>query len=194
MKIIKKYFFIPAIALSICILTSVDRSDAQEKAIVAVPLKMHEANSTLGILTSRIIFLADQLLNNKAITIDKPIIITSFQNLDNLTETDKIGRLIAETLIHEMHIRNFKVIDYRLQDNLQISEQGEIVLSRNPKNLKNEVRAGYILTGTYSTLKQGILVNARLIDVETSMVISTGVIILPDFFPKTPKIRIVGGN
>lgn len=166
---------------------------AEEVNIISVPLKIHESNSTLGILTSRIIFLADQLFRNKSTFLDRPIIITSFQNLDNFTEVNQLGRLIAEALIHEMHIRNLKVLDFRFQDKIKISESGEFVLSRNPKDLKSEMRAGFILTGTYSIIGNGYFINARVIDIDTSLVVSSGQILIPLNQAPASKIRIVGG-
>lgn len=171
---------------------------SQDKNIISIPLTIHESNTSVGILTSRIIFLADQLFRNKSSIIDKPIIVTSFQNLDNLSETDLLGRLIAEALIHEMHVRNIKVIDYRFQDKLVISDKGEFALSRNIKDIKKEVRADFILTGTYTILRDGntkvYFINARLIDINTSEIVSTGQVLIP-FGQKTPStIKIIGGS
>lgn len=171
---------------------------AQDKNIISIPLTIHESKTPMGILTSRIIFLADQLFRNKSISVNNPIVITSFQNLDTLTETDVVGRLIAEALIHEMHVRNIRVIDYRFQEKITVTEKGEFALSRNIKDIKHEARADFILTGTYTILRDGntnvYFVNARLININTSEVVSTGQVLIP-FGPKPPTtIKIIGGS
>lgn len=177
---------------------------AQDIAKMGIPIPLHESKTVEGIFNSRVIFIADQLLRNKGQIIDKPIFITTFQNLENFNEVNPLGRLISEALIHEMQIRNLRVIDFRLNEKLQITESGEIALSRDTKKIKEELKGAYILTGTYSLLKNGYFINARIIDGTSSEVISTAQALMPlNLFPvqeppkpvkPIPSIKIVGAS
>lgn len=184
------------------VLLSFTSSYCHDTAKMAIPLIIRDAKSEEGVFNSRVIFLADQLLRNKSKLIESPIIITSFQNLENLEETNHLGRLISEALIHEMLIRNFRVIDFRLTQNVHTKETGEIVLSRDPKKIKETYRTGFVLTGTYTLTKNGYFINARIIDIESSEVISTAQVLMPEtLFKEPPKpekplpsIKIVGAS
>jgi len=135
-----------------------------------------------GNLNSQIIFLADQLENNINKKYKKyPVVITTFVNLDNLTKTGQLGRLIAESLQHELQVRKWKVIDIRVTKNIYVNENGEFILSRNINKLKNTkgFNVGGILTGTYSFVRDSVIVNAKIIDLSNGLIVSSGQIILP---------------
>lgn len=186
--------------LSFCLMST---AYAQERAKLGVPLPIYDSNTPEGAFNSRVIFLADQLFRNKKTLPDKPIMITSFLNLDNLSETNPLGRLIAEALIHEMQVRNFRVIDFRLTEKLFLTESSEVFLSRDPKRIKEKYEAAYVLTGSYTKTRNGWFINARIIDLSTSEVVSSAQAIIPgDIYPPPPPppppplptVRIVGAQ
>ena len=133
-----------------------------------------------GNLNSRVIFLADQLVRN----IDnrfryEPIVVTTFVNLDNMKETSSLGRLIAENLIHELQVRGWKVFDIRLAKDIVVKPQGEFSITRDIRNIRNYYRVNSVISGTYAITSNSVIVNARIIDVKSGVVVSTGQIILP---------------
>ena len=133
-----------------------------------------------GNLNSKVIFLADQLVRN----IDnrfryEPIVVTTFVNLDNMKETSSLGRLIAENLIHELQVRGWKVFDIRLAKDIVVKPQGEFSITRDIKNIRNYYRVNSVITGTYAITSNSVIVNARIIDVKSGVVVSTGQIVLP---------------
>lgn len=168
--------------LAILLIPALSFASENQKNKLSDTLSIINSNSPEGSLNSRIIFLADQLERN----IDKslkriPVIVTSFANLDNLSKTNSLGRLIAENLQHELQIRKWKVIDIRVTKNIYLNENGEFILSRNINKLKNTkgFNIGGILTGTYSFLKDSIIINAKIIDLSNGLIVSSGQIILP---------------
>ena len=134
-----------------------------------------------GRINQTVKFLADQLSQNKdfANISDSKIAITSFVNIENLKETNKLGNLISEHLIHDMQIRGYKVVDYKVMPDIEIGEHGDYAFSRKVKNLKQDVSLSYILTGTYSFYADGVAINARIIDIQTSVVTSTAQAFIP---------------
>ncbi len=130
-------------------------------------------------LNKAIIELSEQLfLNSFKFDRRKKIAITSFVNLDKLKNTSTFGRAISESLINELHIRNFSLIDLRTQKNISINNNGQFYISRQLERLKKKKDKIYMLVGTYSRFDYDSLVlNARLIDSYTSEVISTARVI-----------------
>ena len=120
--------------------------------------------------------LANQLLINIKNSDRKNyrVVLTSFVDLDNFSQTSTIGRALSEALIDELHIRQFHIIDYRAQDLIIVNEDGEFSLTRDAKRLKDEVPESLVLVGTYTKLtKNKILINARILNTTNFDVLST---------------------
>ncbi len=167
--------------------------------------KLHliKSSSPVGYLNSMLIFLADQIEKNKDRKfISEPVVITTFANLDNLNQTSSLGRLIAESLIHEFQVRKWRVLDIRLSKNIEVNEKGEFILNRDVEKLYKKYRIAGVITGTYSLTEECVVINARLIDVRTGVVLSSGQVCVPTYgieellFDRdsAPPVRIVGGE
>ncbi len=161
-----------------------------------------EARS-LHVLKRQISLLANNLFKNATFKpITGSVVITTIQNLNNLKQTNDLGRLISECLIHELQIRGFQIKDIRMVPEIVASpKKGEFILTRNPQKLKKEIDVNYLLTGTYSVADEGVVINIRLLDLKTGLVVSTAQTIIPlndvafllhDSTAKAPKIKIVG--
>ena len=138
------------------------------------PILGRQAISPAGIFNSNMIFLADQIDRNRdASVVSKPLIITSFANLDDLSETSSFGRLIGEQLMHEMKVRGWNVVDMRVTKSISVNPTGEFSLSRDLGRIRDSFKAGSIVVGTYAKTTDGFLVSARVIDVTAGTVVST---------------------
>ncbi len=125
--------------------------------------------------------IADQLAQNKDFKNikDTPIAVTSIVNLENYKETDKVGNVIEENLIHEMQVRGFKVVDYKTMPTIKIGKHGDYAFSRLLYELRKEQHINYVLAGTYTKYSNGIAVNCRLIDLKNNVVVSTAQTFIP---------------
>jgi len=146
----------------------------KETIVEKIPLKIIKTETPVANVNSMLIFLTDQL--NRNIDFDvtkKPVMVTSFVSLDNFKKTSKFGRFIAENLTHELQVRGWNVIDVRLAKNLTINKDGEFSLTRDISKLRQSYKVGAVVTGTYTIIGEAVFLNARTIDIETGMVIST---------------------
>ncbi|MFQ3573749.1 MAG: FlgO family outer membrane protein [Thermodesulfovibrionales bacterium] len=145
-----------------------------------LPIRIIDSKTATGNLNSLIIFLADQLERNIDIKyIQNPVVVTSFPNLNKMKETSNLGRLISESLMHELQVRRWSVIDVRLAKDIIINEEGEFSISRDIKKLRDSYNISGVVTGTYSFTNDSIIVNARAIDIETGVIKSSGQIAIP---------------
>lgn len=120
--------------------------------------------------------IANQLLLNitRNHQINYKLAITSYVNLDDFESTSSFGRMISESLINEMHSRQFKVIDFRTRELMTINNDGEFVLTREADDLKDEMPYTLMLVGTYTLLdNERLVINTRIMDIFNSDVIST---------------------
>ena len=125
--------------------------------------------------------IAEQLGQNKDFEDIKetPIAIMSIVDMNDFKKTSPIAKRISENLIHEMHVRGYKVVDYKAMSKIEIDNNGEYVFSRAIKDLKNQRLISYALSGTYTNYRDGMAINCRIIDIKTSVVLSTAQVFVP---------------
>jgi TolB-like protein len=143
-------------------------------------LPIIQASSAPGRFASRMIFLADQLERNiDHKQVNATYLIGSFVDLNNMSHTNPMGRLIAENLIHELQVRAWRIVEPRLMQNIMINEGGEFVLSRDVKQLRDKFGVSAVVAGTYVVASDHIVINARVVNVESGVVMSSGQIQIP---------------
>lgn len=134
----------------------------------------------VGGFNDRMKNLADQLDTNAVLrNPSSTYIITSFTNLDKLGDTTALGRLIAENLMHGLQVHKWQILEVRLTRGIDINADGEFSLSRDINKLKDEYKVSGIITGTYSVAEGNLTINARVINVDTGIVVSTGQTYIP---------------
>jgi TolB-like protein len=124
-------------------------------------------------LDATITSLATQMMRNKKMKTNKPVLITSFVRLDNFKKTTEFGRIVSESLINELSNRGFNIIEYRGQMAVSINEKGEYFISRNPYKIKDKIPNTYVVVGTYSRQYGKVMLNARVMDNITGRIISS---------------------
>lgn len=141
----------------------------------------YSGESTAATLNQLVSALSDQLTQNKNfINIqDSSIAITSFVCLENFQANSRLSNILSENLIHEMQVRGYKIIDFKTMGNIQINRDGDFLFSRDITKLTKELSVAYALTGTYTRYKDGTVVNARIIDLQTHVVLSSAQIFIP---------------
>ena len=140
-------------------------------------------------LDSAIMEISKQLLVNmpNSKIVNNKIAITSFVNLDKLKETSSFGRVIAESLINDLHIKRFKILEFRQQTSISVDSStsdktGEFILTRDTQKMTNEIPGSLLLVGTYTVLQDNqIVINARIVDNTSLDVVSTARVILSDY-------------
>ncbi|MGO1297187.1 MAG: FlgO family outer membrane protein [Vibrio sp.] len=121
----------------------------------------------------------DLLASNTSVTAQTPIAIASFVDLQNLDATNWLGNTVSEGFINQFQQRGFKVIDFKTTGSIQVTKEGDFVLSRDWKELSKEQQIQYIVTGTMVRQDDGVLVNARVIGLQSRIVVATAEGFLP---------------
>ena len=129
--------------------------------------------TTQNTLDATISSLAAQMMQNKKMDTNKPVLITSFVRLDQFKKTTEFGRVISESLINELSNRGFNIIEFRGQMAVSINEEGEYFISRKPYEIKGSIPNTYVVVGTYSRQAGRIMLNARVIDNITGKIITS---------------------
>jgi TolB-like protein len=121
----------------------------------------------------------DLVLTNTSVNARTPIAVTSFVDLQNMDATNWLGNTVSEGFIHQLQQRGFKVIDFKTTGSIQVTQQGDFAFSRNWKDLSEEQEIQYVLTGTMLRQEGGVLVNARVVGMQSRVVVATAQGFLP---------------
>ncbi|MFT5813286.1 MAG: TolB-like protein [Psychroserpens sp.] len=124
--------------------------------------------------------LAYQMLESSTFVNPKtPIAVASFVDLKNLESTNWLGNQISESFIHEMQRHGLVVIDFKTTGHIRVTEDGDYVFSRDWKELPERQIIDYVVTGTMMQQEAGILVNARMIGMQSRVVVATAQSFIP---------------
>ncbi|EKE82087.1 FlgO family outer membrane protein [Idiomarina xiamenensis] len=110
----------------------------------------------------------------------KAVGITSLVAVDGqLQQADTISKLFSEDLIYAMHGAQFKVLDYKTTDFIRVTAKGDFALSRDYLELQEIVPISHVLVATTAQHEQGMMVNARLVNITDKQVISAAQVFIP---------------
>jgi TolB-like protein len=124
--------------------------------------------------------LAYQMLESSAFVNAKtPVAVTSFVNLKDLESTNWLGNQIAENFVHELQRHGLVVIDYKTTGHIRVTKDGDYVFSRDWKELPERQIIDYVVAGTMMEQENGVLVNARMIGIQSRVVVATAQSFIP---------------
>ena len=105
---------------------------------------------------------------------DGPIMAASFVNIDDLTQSSTLGRIVSEQIASRLAQHGFKIVEVKLrQESIFIEEgKGEFLLSREVLSLGETRGAQAVLVGTYAVSKNFIFISVRVVRTEDNSVIT----------------------
>lgn len=110
----------------------------------------------------------------KGVVKQRIILATSFVNIDDLQQSSTFGRLLGDTISGDMVGRGYNVVEVRLRNSLFMQpSRGEFMLSRELQSVGAAHDAQAVLVGTYAIGGDYVYVNARLVSVIDSRVLSS---------------------
>ncbi|NDW23121.1 MULTISPECIES: FlgO family outer membrane protein [Alteromonas] len=122
----------------------------------------------------------DLIANMEYVNTKTAIGVTHFALLDtDLQQTDLLGRQMAESFVHELHKFRVPVIDFKATEYIRITDAGDFVLSRDYLELSSSLPIEYVLTGTMTKHQGGVLVNARILGMESRAVVASAQMLVP---------------
>lgn len=143
--------------------------------------------------------LAYQMLESSSFVNPKtPVAVASFVDLKNLESTNWLGNQLAESFVHEMQRHGLVVIDFKTTGHIRVTEEGDYVFSRDWKELPERQIIDYVVTGTMMQQEAGILVNARMIGMQSRVVVATAQSFIPawvvgDDFKSNENVKMKDG-
>ena len=101
------------------------------------------------------------------------VAITAFYFLDQDNQSPKLSMILADNIIHQMQKQGYRPIDYKLMPTVKVTKNGGYVFTKNMQELREKGFVNLVLIGTMTELYDGILINARIIDLRNGVVVSS---------------------
>lgn len=121
--------------------------------------------------------LADGLEHNLVQYVDRtrPILYTSFVDLDDLNTSSTFGRLLGEQVASRMSQLGYRVVELKLRQGSMIVSQntGEMILSRDLRDVRTSHDTQAVVVGTYVVTDNAVIVSAKLLSTLDGAILAT---------------------
>jgi TolB-like protein len=109
---------------------------------------------------------ADHLLAQSRVVLDmsKPILTATLVNIDDLNQSSRLGRLISEHVASRLAQQGMPVVEMKMRGSIFMQEaEGELLLSREVKNITASHSAQAVVVGTYAQARDYVYVTVKLV-------------------------------
>lgn len=125
--------------------------------------------------------LAEQLVDNASIRLSSAKV--GITNLVGVTgqydESSPLSLVLSEQLVQELHRRELSVLDFKATNFIRVTPKGDFALTRDYLELDEIMPITHVLVGTLSHHRDGVMANARLVNINTKEVASVAQVFIP---------------
>ncbi|GAB4087826.1 hypothetical protein GCM10028785_04950 [Hydrogenophaga soli] len=101
-----------------------------------------------------------------------PMLVATVVNVNDLRKTAPLGRTLSEQYASYMVSRGLLVKELKLRGDVFVRETtGELMLSRELKDIAKVHNAGVVLVGTYSAAANATYVSIKLVNTESGQIL-----------------------
>ena len=144
------------------------------------PLKHHK--TLVNYVEQMALDLVDTLEYDAEADTQVNIAVSTLVNLDSsLNKSNQLGNQISETLIHQLQKFGYSVVDFKTTNTIDVNRRGDFVFSRNIKKLSEEHMASHVLAGTLIYRQNGVVINIRVINVNTKQIVASSRELIPHY-------------
>lgn len=125
---------------------------------------------------------ADALLVQLSPTLSKPqpLIIATVVSIDNLDQSSTLGRLTSEHVSARFTKAGYRMIELKYRNSIYVKRsQGELMLTREIKELAQTHDAQAVIVGTYGQSDDFVFINLKVIQPTTNIVLAVQDYVLP---------------
>lgn len=111
---------------------------------------------------------------------ERPIIVATVVDIDNLERSSTLGRFVSESVSARFTQGRYRMVEMKFQNAVYMkSGEGELMLTRQLREIASVHRAQAVVVGTYSTASSVVFVNLKVVQPESNIVIAAADYSLP---------------
>lgn len=104
---------------------------------------------------------------------ERPIIVATVVDIDQLERSSTLGRYISESVSARFTQNRYRMVEMKFQNAVYMKrDEGELMLTREIRDIANAHRAQAVIVGTYSRASSTVLVNLKVVRPESNIVIA----------------------
>jgi TolB-like protein len=104
---------------------------------------------------------------------ERPILIATVVDIDNLEQSSTLGRFLAESVSSRFTHNRYRMVEMKLQGSVYMRRgEGELMLTRQVRDIANAHQAQAVVVGTYSRASGAVFVNLKVVKPENNIVIA----------------------
>ena len=102
-----------------------------------------------------------------------PMLVATVVNVNDLRKTAPLGRTLSEQYASQLAAQGLLVKELKLRGDIYVREEtGELMLSRELKDIAKLHSAGMVVVGTYSAAASSTFVSLKLVKTDTGQIVS----------------------
>lgn len=172
----KKTLIAAAFATTAMVLTGCTSTSPQ----IAPQKSISYSDAASNQLTTTNYAAADSLIRQLKHQSAETLIVATVVNIDSLGSSSTLGRLISEQVAARFTQNDFKTVELKFRESVYMAQgQGELMLTRNVKDLAKTHAAQAVVVGTYATSADFIYINLKVIQPSSNTVIAVHDYALP---------------
>ncbi|MBX9833973.1 MAG: hypothetical protein K2X78_13115 [Burkholderiaceae bacterium] len=115
----------------------------------------------------------DMLLQTAPLDREHAVLVATLVNVDRLNESSRLGRIFSEQIAGRLVQRGYPVTELKLRDSVAMQrEQGEMLLSRELREVSRAHDAQAVVVGTYAVSATILYVSIKLVKPDGNMVVA----------------------
>ena len=133
---------------------------------------------------------AESLISKSGTSLDKtiPLVIATIVNIDNLESSSTLGRTISEQVSSKFTQAGYSMVEMKFHNAVYMQQnEGEMVLTREIREIAHSHQAQAVIVGTYSKADKNVYVNLKIVQPDRGRVISACDYIIP----RSPDVNIM---
>lgn len=124
-----------------------------------------------------------------------PVLVATVVNVNDMRRTAPLGRTLSEQYASAMASSGFNVREMKLRGDVFIREEtGELLLSREIKDIARSHNASMVLVGTYSAAANFTYVSLKFVRTEDSRIVRAYDYALPNDKDVTKLLQVANAN
>lgn len=106
----------------------------------------------------------DALLQQAPLDVRQPLLVATLVHVDRLQESSRLGRMVSEQIATRMVQSGLNVTEVKLREHLVLQPgQGELLLSRQAREVSHAHRAQAVVVGTYAMSASVVYIHLKLV-------------------------------
>jgi TolB-like protein len=104
---------------------------------------------------------------------DKPIIIATIVDIDDLERSSTLGRFLSESVSARLTQNGYRMVEMKFQNSVYMKNgEGELMLTRHIREIANSHQAQAVVVGTYSRASTAVFINLKVVKPESNVIVA----------------------